>query len=64
MDSSAISGAPTFYVVVPGTHTDGKKVMVLKTVNKETKEVVRQVPSDEEIALEEKLEKMRIDTLA
>ncbi|MFA5032157.1 MAG: hypothetical protein WC614_03975 [bacterium] len=50
-----INTSPTFYVVVPGIHSNGREIPVYKIKDPKTHEVVKQVPSEEDIARKERL---------
>ncbi|MDD5529823.1 MAG: flagellar protein FlaG [bacterium] len=50
-----INTSPTFYVVVPGIHSNGREIPVYKVEDPKTHEVIRQIPSEEDIMRKERL---------
>lgn len=54
-----IDTSPNFYLVVPGIHTNAKDIPIYKVVDAKTKEVVKQIPSEEDIVLIEHMHEVK-----
>ncbi|MFA5032158.1 MAG: hypothetical protein WC614_03980 [bacterium] len=50
-----INTSPTFYIVSPGMHSNGREIPVYRIQDSKTGEIVKQIPSEEDIARKERL---------
>ncbi len=58
-----VGSLPNFYVVIPGIHSNGRDVPIYRVQNTRTREIVKQIPSEQEILRSEKMRDSVIRTL-
>ena len=58
-----IDSIPNLYRVIPGIHTNGREVSIYKIQDIHTRQIVKQVPSEQKIHQKERLREAIIKTL-
>ncbi|MCK4306923.1 hypothetical protein KAW50_01695 [candidate division WOR-3 bacterium] len=58
-----VDSIPNFFVVIPGIHSNGREVAIYRIQDVSTRQIVRQIPSEQEIHQKERLRESVIKTL-